>query len=308
MLIDWAEKSSKNIFIFLHCNSPTLKFMKQLSTGRANYSWTPALRGEWLEISFKHDDSCKAYVVMHKKYFLPKLPNGYKIIHAGKKNSTIDLGFQGDDTGDNISDLNLYLNELTVTYWAWKNAPKTDYIGFAHYERYFMLPDSDSTDRSPENYTPIKRNRSHVLTMQEAIDLLQDCDILVRKINMSGGSIRVKSALPSIQWEIAKKTIEQNIPDSLSTLYLQNAGLRFISNSMFFTRWKVFDAYCQWMFSWAIPAARECIPHIGNGYKRNISLICEEMSQVFMMENNLRIKYLPVFVGGKESTSEKPIF
>ncbi|EBF5853432.1 DUF4422 domain-containing protein, partial [Campylobacter jejuni] len=48
----------------------------------------------------------------------------------------------GDDTGDNISYLNRYLNELTGIYWAWKNYDKLgnpDYIGFMHYRRHFIF-------------------------------------------------------------------------------------------------------------------------------------------------------------------------
>lgn len=47
----------------------------------------------------------------------------------------------GDDTGDNISHENRYINELTAHYWAWKNYDKLgdpDYIGFCHYRRYFI--------------------------------------------------------------------------------------------------------------------------------------------------------------------------
>ncbi len=44
----------------------------------------------------------------------------------------------GDDTGDNISELNRYFNETTGIYWAWKNYEKLsnpEYIGFCHYRR-----------------------------------------------------------------------------------------------------------------------------------------------------------------------------
>lgn len=44
----------------------------------------------------------------------------------------------GDDTGENISHLNHYFNEMTGVFWAWKNYDKLsnpDYIGFASYRR-----------------------------------------------------------------------------------------------------------------------------------------------------------------------------
>lgn len=43
-----------------------------------------------------------------------------------------------DNTGDHISYKNRSYCELTVQYWAWKNA-KADYYGFCHYRRYFSF-------------------------------------------------------------------------------------------------------------------------------------------------------------------------
>ncbi len=51
----------------------------------------------------------------------------------------------GDDTGDNISDLNRYFCEFTGIYWAWKNYDKLgnpDYIGYVHYRRNFIFDEN----------------------------------------------------------------------------------------------------------------------------------------------------------------------
>lgn len=67
----------------------------------------------------------------------------YLPVHVGKKGKT-DLGYQGDDTGDNISDKNTNYCELTGLYWAWKNL-KADYKGLSHYRRHFMVKGSKGT-------------------------------------------------------------------------------------------------------------------------------------------------------------------
>ena len=43
---------------------------------------------------------------------------------------------QTDDTGDNISELNRYFNELSCLYWLWKNT-EYKYTGICHYRRLF---------------------------------------------------------------------------------------------------------------------------------------------------------------------------
>ena len=80
--------------------------------------------------------SIKIFVCYHKKDVYRKV-DGYVPIHVGKANSTVDLGFVGDDSGDNISTLNPWYCELTALYWAWKNEKEADYIGLSHYRRSF---------------------------------------------------------------------------------------------------------------------------------------------------------------------------
>ena len=46
--------------------------------------------------------------------------------------------FQGDDTGENISEKRGSFCEFTVQYWAWKNV-EADYYGLCHYRRYLSF-------------------------------------------------------------------------------------------------------------------------------------------------------------------------
>jgi hypothetical protein len=81
----------------------------------------------------------KILVAHHKAGFIYK-DNIHEPIHVGKELSEIDLGILGDNTFENISNLNPFYCELTATYWAWKNV-KTDYVGICHYRRYFYRTD-----------------------------------------------------------------------------------------------------------------------------------------------------------------------
>ena len=53
-----------------------------------------------------------------------------------------DSPFQGDNTGENISQKRLSFCELTVQYWAWKNLA-ADYYGLCHYRRYLSFAARD---------------------------------------------------------------------------------------------------------------------------------------------------------------------
>ncbi len=55
--------------------------------------------------------------------------------------------FLKDNTGDNIAHLNPYYAEFTTMYWAWKNRPLPDIVGFYHYRRYLHVDQHDENFR-----------------------------------------------------------------------------------------------------------------------------------------------------------------
>lgn len=305
-ILQYVIQFSKNMIAFVHRNSPVLQILKTVKTN-AKIDWQPTLNGEWFIITRDIKGSCQAFVSIHKKFFMPRLPSGYFYIHAGKKNSKVNLEIQGDDTGDNISELNSKINEMTVIYWTWKNT-RSDYVGFSMYRRFFAIKDHFSIDRFNSDYVPIGKNYEHILTMNEAKKLLQDCDIVVGipTANASGFELdfREYDSTPPRDYiegsKIYRKYFEQYQPEYIETLDKVESSHLLITNSMFFCRWSLFNAYCEFVFSFLLPATRE-MPQDSRvlGYK------AERAFTVFCMHNNLRIKYIPILLyPDKDSTKE----
>jgi len=110
----------------------------------------------------------KIIIATHKKYFMPS-DDMYLPLHVGKSGKE-ELGYQGDNTGDNISLKNANFCELTGLYWAWKNLPN-DYLGLIHYRRFFSVKSRIERKKSPLE--------TLYLTHEEASQLLSQYDVIV---------------------------------------------------------------------------------------------------------------------------------
>ena len=80
-------------------------------------------------------EDIKVIVATHKAFRMPE-DKMYLPVHVGAEGKDLDLGYQKDNEGENISSLNPQFCELTGLYWAWKNLD-AEHIGLVHYRRYF---------------------------------------------------------------------------------------------------------------------------------------------------------------------------
>lgn len=144
-----------------------------------------------------------------------------------------NLGYLRDDTGDNISDLNPYFGELTGFYWLWKNVTDVEIIGVCHYRRYFG-----------------KENK--LLKTNDVERLISDCDIISSNIvETIEKNYRddFASAHNINDLLLTGDAIKELYPDDYQAFLDMLEDNTHTYGNLIITRKKVFDEYCEWLFS-----------------------------------------------------------
>lgn len=248
----------------------------------------------------------KIIVCSHKKDFT--LQNDiYMPLHVGKACSSVDLGIQCDNTGDNISHKNPNYCELTGLYWAWKNLENVDFIGLAHYRRY--LDFTESVPSRVNIYTTTAEDiKKKLLNNKSGEEILGNYDIILPKPWYMSISVRDRYIHSHITEEfyILVRTILMLFPEYKESItkywYDDN---RWISYNMFFTKYNIFNEYCNWLFS-ILSEVEKRVQIVDYVFQRRIfGFMSEIMLPLYCFHNKLKIKYTPVAMIGneKEKTS-----
>ena len=274
-----TDALTENIFAFVRKNSALEKFLSANENIFEKISRYGAVNGNWILLKKFVRADFKIYVVTHKEVELGELPAGYEIIDARK------------NIGDNISALNLYLNEITALYWLWKHT-RHDFIGFCHYRRFFTL------------------DGKNILTTDAAREILRESDIIVNGCEFGYIALRdwkiMLSTRPLAEKVIAtlRKYIARRQPDYLAAYDRVNNSFGVFCYEIFITRRNIFEAYCQWLFSFIIDSTEEILAttDIANSddprIYRAISFTAEHLMTVWLIKNRLKIKTLPIIFRG----------
>ena len=237
----------------------------------------------------------KILVCTHKEGFVKS--NGiFMPVQGGKAVSTIDLGIQGDDTGENISHKNARYAELTVLYWAWKNQKKADYIGLCHYRRYFKFSRLPFRD---VKIMPVEKFLSAKDTEFNPDKHLGKYDIILAKPFFSSYPIHFDMllAISNYDFSLLKDIINNSFHDYYDSFcYVMDSNIFYHCN-MFITKWEIFNDYSEWLFAVldelekVIPCS-EYPPHGNNS--RYIGYHGEFLLNVYVHKNKLNVKNYPV--------------
>ncbi|MCM1145649.1 MAG: DUF4422 domain-containing protein [Clostridium sp.] len=217
------------------------------------------------------------YVMTHVKFDPPQNPI-YHPLHVGHALHE-DLGYPGDDTGDNISDLNMYYSELTGLYWTWKNVQNTEYIGLCHYRRYFL------------------NDKNSIMTKADFIPILAKYQVIISQPVTSEKCYRdgYGEAHNIHDLEAVGAAIKQLYPDCVPIFNEVLNGCKLYCGNLFVTTKELFDDYAEWLFSIFDVASKQIDTSSYDDYhKRVYGFLSEQLLYVWVRYRNLTYYEAPI--------------
>lgn len=242
--------------------------------------------------------SIKLFTITHKQ-FTPPPDSMYVPLHVGRANSQ-DLGFSGDNTGENISEKNPFFCELTGMYWIWKNCGtchnidqadslhNLEYVGICHYRRYLL------------------NEKGTLFTEAELAELLKRYDMITTKLlTLPGSYYNGFSANHHIKDLLTTgDVIKEKCPEYLDTFERLIHGSNTYFGNIFITSQTGYDRYCEWLFDILFEVEKRTDFTGYNGYqKRLFGFLSEFLQTVWIQYHNLHVKECMVgMVGEKYET------
>ena len=221
----------------------------------------------------------KIIVATHKQYKMPQ-DAIYLPLHVGAEGKK-NLGYIGDNTGDNISNRNPFWCELTGLYWAWKNL-SCDYLGLVHYRRHFMgrTKSNDKFDK--------------IIKRQELEDLLKKTDIILpnkRHYFIETLYSHYEHTHYIEDLEKSKKILIKKYPQYLNSFNIvmkRRSGHMF---NMFIMKKELADSYCGFIFDILFELEKQTTPAQYNKYQARLyGYISELLLDVWIEQNKLKYK------------------
>lgn len=233
--------------------------------------------------------SVKIFAMTHKRFEVPE-DAMYIPLHVGHKTAKEDFGYPGDDTGDNISELNCYYAELSGVYWVWKNCHDADYVGICHYRRFLMGEDG------------------YVFSEAQYEEILKEYDIVTTKqLELPGSYRNGFGAHHNVDTlDETGRIIREMQPEYYgSFVSLVHQNKTYFGNIMVAKK-ELYDAYCEWLFPIFFELQKRIDLAFADDYhKRVFGFISEFLLYVWVTVNNLKAYECRVaIIGEKKETNE----
>lgn len=237
-------------------------------------------------------------VAVHKKYWMPK-DDIYIPLHVGRDGKA-DLGYIGDNSGENISAKNANYCELTGLYWAWKNL-KCDYIGLCHYRRYFAGKNIHTNNA--------EKKKALILHRKDYEKLLQEYDVILpvkRNYYIETVRSQYEHAHNKRDLDEAEKIIKELYPEYSEAFTKVMSRTKLYILNMFVMKKTLFDEYCSWLFNILFELEKRIDINSYNQYEARVfGFISERLFNVWLEKQQLKVKEVPVVFLEKQDWVKK---
>ena len=222
------------------------------------------------------------YIMVHKEFDDPRLP-GYTPLWVGSAcHKQLQLPFLSDDTGDHISEKNIFYSELTGVYWAWKNDRKNDVLGICHYRRFFQSVSGA------------------ILSLDNMRQIMEEYDVILPTPEVFSDEtvydqyIKVHDQVDLIE---TRKAMELLSPEYLDSYDKVMSGNQTYCFNMLIATKEIFFQYASWLF----PILFEVEKHLDisnyNDYQRRVfGFISERLLTVFFHHHSYRVYEAPLVI------------
>ena len=228
------------------------------------------------------------FVATHVPFDAPDNPI-YVPLHVGREGKE-DLGYLGDNIGENISDLNYLYGELTGLYWIWQNIHDIDYVGICHYRRYFL------------------NEQGKEITREDCLRFLADTEVLISKHGDCRGNYREHygRAHNVKDLEAVGRALKRLYPECGEIFEEVMNGNIFFSGNLMVTGLPVLKAYAEWLFTIFAEASQEIDVSGYDSYHRRVyGFLSEQMLYVYMKAYGLSFRELPVGISQEKAETKE---
>lgn len=237
----------------------------------------------------------KILIASHKQFVMPK-GEIYLPVQVGRSLSqNVDLEYQPDNDGDNISEKNPNFCELTALYWGWKNL-QCNYIGLAHYRRHFSI-------RNP------KDKMASVLSTEQCEKLCAEYDVILpkrRNYYISSLWNHYKDTHDISHLELTRAIIAEDWPQyiyAFDTVMKRTWGHMF---NMYIMKKDLSDKYCEWLFDILFKLEKQIdLVSLSAFDARLFGRVSELLLDVWIEANQIPYKEIGFVQLGKENWPQK---
>ena len=219
----------------------------------------------------------------------------------------------GDDTGENISELNRHFCELTSMYWAWKNYDKLgtpDYIGFCHYRRFLNfeknIPEKKidngiiyETTNNPDLMRPYNE-KSEFTEELKNFDIIHG-SLINHHLSVSEQFTELENPEFGLKADVFDKIMDyipKKFPEFEDAVTLYKKSKRHYWYNCFIMKKEIFMEYCAFLFPILLKFEKEIDYNSLNiNGQRILAYISERLLGFFITKKELeqkKIDYRPI--------------